>query len=343
MGVKMGHVKMRHIGVAALFASVGVALSGSATSFASVRAQAAPYQVAWAMVLQNSYTQAMLQGAENAAKTENVKITTFDTGFTAQKQFSVIQDIVAQHKYQGILVQPNDSVGIEPAIKQAIKAGIQVVALNVPIGPSATTIEPQLPGLAGSVLTPQVTWGHQLGRMTEDACRGLNPCEVAFIAGEIGTSGDDNMIAGFKAQVSGQKNIDVVAIQGGGGFLIGPSENVAKNLLVAHPKLNVILSTGDQMTHGAQLAVDAEGLSGKIKLIGLGASTYAISAIRAGAWYGSVVTLPLSIGRIAMQVLYKHLVNPKLPPSAVDPAVYTKQNPLITKSDIGTFQAQWSG
>lgn len=339
----MGHAKMKHAGVAALLAGACVALPGGATSFASVRAQTAPYQVAWAMVLQNSYTQAMLQGAENAAKSENVKITTFDTGFTAQKQFSVIQDIVAQHKYQGILVQPNDSVGIEPAIKQAIKAGIQVVTLNVPIGPSSTTIATQLPGLAGSVLTPQVTWGHQLGQMTENACKGLGQCQVAFIAGEIGTSGDDNMIAGFKSQVKGKKNIDVVAIQGGGGFLIGPSENVAKNLLVAHPKLNVILSTGDQMTHGAQLAVQAEGLSGKVKLIGLGASTYAISAIRSGTWYGSVVTLPLSIGRIAMQVLYRHLQNPKLAPSAVDPAVFTKQNPLITKSDIGTFQAQWSG
>ncbi len=339
----MGHAKFRHVSIAALLASVCVALPGGAISLGTATAQAAPHQVAWAMVLQNSYTQAMLQGAESAAKAENVKITTFDTGFTAQKQFSVIQDIVAQHKYQGILVQPNDSVGIEPAIKQAIKAGVQVVTLNVPIGPSATTIQPQLPGLAGSVLTPQVTWGHQLAQMTEDACKGINSCEVAFIAGEIGTSGDDNMIAGFKAQVTGQKNIDVVAIQGGGDFLVGPSENVAKNLLVAHPKLNVILSTGDQMTHGAQLAVQAEGLSGKVKLIGLGASTYAISAIKAGTWYGSVVTLPLSIGRIAMQVLYDHLQNPKLPPSAIDPAVYTKQNPLITKSDIGAFQAQWSG
>ena len=78
---------MKHAGVAALLAGVCVALPGGATLFASVRAQTAPYQVAWAMVLQNSYTQAMLQGAENAAKSENVKITTFDTGFTAQKQF----------------------------------------------------------------------------------------------------------------------------------------------------------------------------------------------------------------------------------------------------------------
>jgi len=338
----MHHVRLR-LCAAALFGSVIVALCGGSASLGSTASQrSGPYRVAWVMVLQNSYTQAMLKGAQAAAKSENVTITPFDTGFSPQKQFSVIQDVISLHKYQGILVQPNDSVGIQPAIKQAIKAGIQVVTLNVPVGPKATTIEPQVPGLAGSVLTPQVTWGHQLAEMTLDACKGINPCEVAFIAGQIGTSGDDNMIAGFKAQMKGHSAVHYL-IQGGGGFLVGPSEAVAKNLLTAHSNINVIVTTGDQMTHGAQLAVQSAGMNGKVKLIGLGASTYAISAIKSGAWYGSVVTLPLDIGRIAMQVLYKHLQNPKAAPQGIDPATYTHRNPLITKSDIGSFKAEWSG
>jgi ribose transport system substrate-binding protein len=338
----MHHVRLR-LCAAAVLGSVCVALCGGSPSLGSTTIHhSGPYQVAWVMVLQNSYTQAMLKGAQAAAKAENVKITPFDTGFSPQKQFSVIQDVISLHKYQGILVQPNDSVGIEPAIKQAIKAGIQVVTLNVPVGPSATTVNPQVPGLAGSVLTPQVTWGHQLGEMTLDACKGINPCEVAFIAGQIGTSGDDNMIAGFKAQMNGSSSVHYI-VQGGGQFLIGPSEDVAKNLLTAHPNINVILSTGDQMTHGAQLAVQSAGMNGKVKLIGLGASTYGINAVKSGAWYGTVVTLPLDIGRIAMQVLDRHLQNPKAAPQGIDPATYTHQNPLITKADLGSFTAQWSG
>jgi ribose transport system substrate-binding protein len=302
------------------------------------------------MVLANSYTEAMLQGAEAAAKGKNVQFVKYDTSFSAQTQYNDIETIVAQHNVQGIMLQPNDQVGIAPAVKAAIKAGIQVVTLNVPVGPSATTFEPQVPGLAASVLTPQVAWGHQLGQMTIDACKGISPCRVAFIAGEIGTSGDDNMIAGFKAELSAYQattaadsNIDVVAIQGGGEFLPGPSESVAKNLLTAHPNLNVILSTGDQMTHGAELAVDSLSMQGKVKLIGLGASDYGIAAVRAGRWYGTVVTLPQSIGRIGLNVLLQHIANPKLAPQGIDPATYTRQNPLITKADIGSFQAQWTG
>jgi ABC-type sugar transport system substrate-binding protein len=338
----MQRVRLRVCAVA-FVASVCVALSGGATSFGGPTVpRSGPSRVAWVMVLQNSYTQAMLKGAQAAAKKENVTITPYDTGFSPQKQFSVVQDLISLHKYQGILIQPNDSVGIEPAVKQAIKAGIQVVTLNVPIGPNATSVRPQLPGLAGSVLTPQVTWGHQLAQMTANACKGINPCNVAFIAGQIGTSGDDNMIAGYKAQMKGQSSIHST-IQGGGGFLVGPAEGVAKNLLAAHPDLNVIVTTGDQMTHGVQLAVQSAGLTGKVKLIGLGASVYGINAVKSGAWYGTVVTLPYDIGRIAMQVLDRHLVNAKAKPEGIDPATYTHQNPLITKSDIGKFSAEWSG
>jgi ribose transport system substrate-binding protein len=339
--------------IAALLLVLGACSSSSSSSSSGAAASSSsskPIKIAWVMVLANSYTQAMLQGAEAAAAGKNVQFVKYDTGFSAQTQYNDIETIVAQHNVQGILVQPNDQVGIVPAVKAAIQAGIPVVTLNVPIGPSATTYEPQVPGLAGSVLTPQVTWGHQLGQMTVNACQGINPCRVAFIAGEIGTSGDDNMIAGFKAQIAAYKaaaaansNIDVVAIQGGGEFLAGPAEGVAKNLLTAHPNLNVILSTGDQMTHGAELAVDALNMQGKVKLIGLGASVYGIAAVRAGRWYGTVVTLPQSIGRIGLQVLLNHITNPKLAPQGIDPAAYTHQNPLITKADIGNFQAQWTG
>ena len=339
----MHQVSLRRLCLVAVLCGSCIALAGGASSLGSTTAhRATPYQVAWVMVLQNSYTQAMLKGAQSAAKSENVKITPFDTGFSPQKQFSVIQDIIALHKYQGILIQPNDSVGIEPAIKQAIKAGIQVVTVNVPIGPSATSVNPQVPGLAGSVLTPQVTWGHQLGQMVTNACKGINPCNVDFIAGQIGTSGDDNMISGFKSQMKGKSSISYV-VQGGGGFLVGPAEGVAKNLLTAHPDTNVIVTTGDQMTHGAQLAVQSAGLNGKVKLIGLGASIYGINAVKSGAWYGTVVTLPLDIGRIGMQVLDKHLANAKAAAQGIDPAVATHQNPLITKSDLGSFKAQWTG
>jgi ribose transport system substrate-binding protein len=340
----------RYALTAALAALTLVAAACGSSSAGTSSGSSGPVKVAWVMVLANSYTQAMLQGAQAAAKGKNVQFVKYDTGFSAQTQYNDIETIVSQHNVQGILLQPNDQVGIAPAVKAAIKAGIQVVTLNVPIGPSATTFEPQIPGLAASVLTPQVTWGHQLGEMTIDACKGISPCRVAFIAGEIGTSGDDNMIAGFKAELASYKsttasdsNVDVVAIQGGGEFLPGPAEGVAKNLLTADPNINVILSTGDQMTHGAELAVDALHMQGKVKLIGLGASDYGIAAVRAGRWYGTVVTLPQSIGRIGLGVLLNHIANPKLGPQGIDPATYTHQNPLITKADIGNFQAQWTG
>jgi ribose transport system substrate-binding protein len=345
--------RLRRVPIVAALAALGLAAAACSSS-PSASTSSSPgskqIKIAWVMVLANSYTQAMLQGAEAAAKGKNVVFIKYDTSFSPQTQYNDIETIASAHNVQGILLQPNDQVGIVPAVKAAIAAGIQVVTLNVPVGPSATTYVPQIPGLAGSVLTPQVTWGHQLGQMTISACQGINPCRVAFIAGEIGTSGDDNMIAGFKAELAafqstsaGHSNVDVVAIQGGGDFLAGPAEGVAKNLLTAHPDLNVILSTGDQMTHGAELAVDALKMQGKVKLIGLGASQYGIAAVRAGRWYGTVVTLPMTIGNLGLGILLNHIANPHLAPQGVDPAAAIHLNPLITQADIGNFQAQWTG
>src|SRR5579862_1965023 len=99
----MQQMRLRHLCAAVIFGGLFVALFGGASSLASPTThRAGPYQVAWVMVLQNDYTQAMLKGAQAAAKSENVKITPFDTGFSPQKQFSVIQDVISLHKYQGI-------------------------------------------------------------------------------------------------------------------------------------------------------------------------------------------------------------------------------------------------
>lgn len=301
------------------------------------------YRVAWVMVLANSYTQGMLTGAQAGAPGCNVQITKFDTGFDAQKQYADIEDIVAQHaSFDGILVQANDAVGIVPAIKDAIAAGLQVVALNVPIGPSGTTIEPQVPGLAGSVLTTQVTWGQQLAQMTQQACQGLSPCKVAYIAGETGSTADDNILNSFKQGITAQSTINLVSVQGGGGFLAGPSEAVAKNILTAHPDINVILSSGDQMTQGAELAAESLGIA-NIKFIGLGASVIGVAAVKSGKWFGTVAILAGDIGGLGMQMLLRHIGNPSLPGEGIDPAVQLHLDPLLTQQNIDDFKAQWAG
>ena len=336
------------LGLVATLAAGGALVARPPAKTLSIQASTKVFKVAWIMVLDNTYTDGMLNGAKKEIKKElskgyKVELTEFNPEFSASAQYSDVLDAIAEHKFNGILLQPNDSTSIIPALQKAIKAKIQVAVLNVPAGPNANTDKPQIAGLAGSVLTPQITWGHQMAQMTVNACKGIDPCKVGYIEGEVGSSGDVADLQGFRSGIKGHSNVDVVSVQGGGAYLAGPAQTVAQTMLVANPGMNVIVTPGDQMTHGAELAVDAAGLKGKVKLIGLGASTYGVAATKAGRWYGTVAILPGTMGQIGLQILVQHMLNPKLRSQGVNPDTDLHQSPLLTKDNIGHFQAQWAG
>jgi ribose transport system substrate-binding protein len=116
-------------------------------------------------------------------------------------------------------------------------------------------------------------------------------------------------------------------------------------MLQAHHDLNVITGSGDQMIRGAELAVDDAGLQKQVKLVGLGGSQIAVAAVKAGRWFGTVITQPLDQGRLSAKVVLDHILNPKLKPQGINPFDYTHRSPLLTKTSLAKshFVAQWSG
>ena len=92
-------------------------------------------RIAFVSALANTYGQAIEKGLRAyLAPCKNVKVVDFDTGFDSQKEFSTIQDVTTQKTFQGIAFLPLDAVGVIPAVKKAIAAGIQVVNFNNPVG-----------------------------------------------------------------------------------------------------------------------------------------------------------------------------------------------------------------
>ena len=90
-------------------------------------------------------------------------------------------------------------------------------------------------------------------------------------------------------------NIKVVAEQEG-KYLANTGRTAMQNMLQAHPDVNVAGSSGDQMTAGMEQAVKSAGLTGKVELIGNGASIPGVAAVRAGRWYATVANLPYTEG-----------------------------------------------
>jgi ribose transport system substrate-binding protein len=302
-------------------------------------------KIAFVSALANTYGQAIEKGFRSyLAPCKNVKVVDFDTGFDSQKEFSTIQDVTTQKSFQGIAFLPLDAVGVIPAVKKAIDAGVQVVNFNNPVGNNYKTSAVNVPGMAGTVLESQYNRGIWLAQMSAEACKGISDCQIGFIGGGA-SSAETSIKAGFLAELKKHPSMHLVAYSLGGQYLPAPSQPIAADFIQAHPSLNVITGSGDQMMRGAALAIDHAGKQKQVKIIGLGASQIAVAAVKAGQWYGTVITQPLDQGRLSAWVLLRHILNPKLAAQGVNPFDYTNRSPLLTQAALksSNFVPQWSG
>src|SRR5215471_7490075 len=167
----------RRVAAASCVVAAAVA-AASALSLTATAGAKKTINIAYFAPLANSYVQGELNGIAGVLKSNpNVKLTKVDTGFDATKQYNSVQDAITQKKYQGFIVLALDSVGLVPAVQQAIKAGIKVVNADTPLGPRQDTVVPQVPGETGTVFDPWTLRGVWGGNLVVQACKGINPCK----------------------------------------------------------------------------------------------------------------------------------------------------------------------
>ena len=124
----------------------------------------------------NSFAQATWAGVKQAAKQAGVTAKFFDPNFNAQTQVSQIQDAITSGQYQAFVIQANDGNAVIPAIEQAVKAHIAVVAEFTPIGSNYASITPPIPGVTFVGESP-VHNGMELGALGVAACKGTQPVQ----------------------------------------------------------------------------------------------------------------------------------------------------------------------
>jgi len=290
----------------------------------------------------NTYSEATYKGLVANAKKNGNDVTYVDGTFDPAKEFAALQTVIASKQYDAIVVIPIDSPGLVPAARQAIKAGITLVSTNFALGSNYKTRLPQVAGQAGVVIAPTFYRGQLLGRSLVQACKGVNPCEVGWIAAFAGLPWDETLLKGAKSIIAKHKSIEIASYQGGGNFLASGGLKVAQDMLQAHPDLDVILTTSDQMTSGAELAVKKAGKTGKVKLIGHGAGCVGTKALKSGRWFAAVPTLPYSEGFFAGQIV-ENVSKGGKKGVGIDPIQRSGSPTILTKKNAGKFKCEWQG
>lgn len=325
----------RTIALAACVAALA-ALTAGTTGAATTASQGKVKAIAFfGFAKANSFANATWAGVQQTAKANGVTATFFDPNFNAQTQVSQIQDAITSGKYQAFVVQANDGNAVVPAVKQAIKAGIAVVAEFTPVGPRYDTAMSQVPGMIFVGEAPTAN-GTSLGKLGIMACTGMSACNVAYLEGFKALPLDNARTAAVKKELATAKNVKLVASVEG-GYTAASGLKAAQDVIQAHPDVSVIIGSS-QAIEGAEQAVKSAKLTGKVKLIGNGGSCQAIAGVRAGRWFATYVIAEKSSGAKAADLAIKAGNGQKVPSS-----FNTEQlvNPMGTKANLGTFKAQY--
>jgi len=305
------------------------------------------YRVAFlASSSQNGYNQAVWAGIQKtAASLGNVEATIFDGQFAADVQLNQLEDAVTSGNFDGIILVPNDTVGIASGLPSAVDKKIPVVTVLFPVGPNLTQLEPQVPGIVATVASPPADGATKQAELVVEYCKSLNPCRVVIMIGQLQYPFDKVRYDAYQKVLGAQKNIKVVAT-GSGNYDRDTSLKAMTDILQANKKIDVLLSNADQQTAGATIALKNAGYDlKKIYVTGGGGTKTAVAATRAGEWKHAYLNFPASMGSAALEQLVNSLSG-KTVTTVIDADTIGGIEPFADKAILDAnpdFTGEWDG
>ena len=289
----------------------------------------------------NAYTQAALTGVKKIAAEHGATVHFFDPNMNSTTQVSQIEDAATSGQYNAMVVYSVDGGAVVAAVREALQNGIKVTADFVPVGPDIDTTATQVKGIVGSVVVPIDLTGTDAGNLIVQACQGVSPCRVAYLPGDNTLPLEIDRTNHVMAVVKQHPNIQVVAtVQS--GYASNTGETAGQNVLTAHPNVNVIASSNDQAIVGVALALKQRNDLGKIKLIGGGGTYQAVAGIKNGTWFGTVNYCPTSEAEAATRMVINAVQGKPVGATAVNSLTICGAPQDLTKSNLGSYQGQWS-
>lgn len=314
---------------------------------APLAAQADDISIAFlAASSQNGFNQAIYAGIEEAAaKYDDVNVEIFDGAFSATTQFSQVEDLVAGGRFDGMIVTPNDTVGIATGLEDAVAQGVSVAATLFPIGPELSNMAPQVKGLTTTVAADPSIGARAQAEAVADYCADIDPCKVVVIVGQLIYPFDNLRNDTYKEVFAQHPNIKVVAT-GEGNYSPATSMVAMQDILQANPEIDAVLGSADQHLMGAEIALTDAGIdTGSIFTIGGGLNQISVDGIRDGIYDATLAQFPHSMGAAALDALVASLKGEEVPTwineySLRDVPTIVDKEWLDANPD---FQGEWQG
>ncbi|HHW02598.1 MAG TPA: sugar ABC transporter substrate-binding protein [Thermoanaerobacterales bacterium] len=221
--------------------------------------------------LVNPTWQAVKKGGEDAAAKLGVELTVLAPlkADNNEEQIRQVEDSITK-KVDAIILVPADTKGIIPAVEKANAAGIPIINVNTKVGGGKTETFVAVENYDAASKVAEAL----AKKMGEKG-------KVIILEGKAGAQSAIDLKNGAVDTFKKYPNINVVASQTA-NWNRAEAMQVTQNLLQAHPDINAIFASNDEMAMGAVEAVNQAGLTGKIMIAGLDANKDAIQAIKEG-------------------------------------------------------------
>src|SRR3984893_716574 len=211
-------------------------------------------------------------GAVDAAKKANVNLQVIDGNNDPTAQVNAVETLT-QQKVDGIIMVAIDVKGIVPALQDAAKSGVKVVAVDAKV---------EDPSVKAFIGVDNAKAGADFGDFVGK-----------YVSEKLGGKAKIGIIGALNSFIQNQRKDNfVTAVQKVPGVTIGNTvdgQNVqeralaaSENLVTSSPDINVIYATGEPALIGAVAALEAQGATKRVKLFGWDLSKQAVKAMDDG-------------------------------------------------------------
>lgn len=270
----------------------------------------------------NPFFVKMKEGAQRAASAQGAKLLTAAGKADGDNagQVTAIENMVSAGA-KAILITPNDSKAIVPAIKKARDQGVMVIALDSPAEPQNAT--------DALFATDNFKAGQLVGQYAK-AAMGGKPAKIAtldlFPGHPVGIARHNGFLAGFGAPgvtpqtVGLAKTADVVCMADSYGDQ-GKGQTAMENCLQKNPDINLVYTINEPAAAGAYKALKAAGKEKNVMIVSIDGGCAGVRDVKSGVIAATSQQYPLKMASLAMDASVNYAKTGKKANGYVDTGV----------------------
>jgi len=257
----------------------------------------------------NPFFVKMKQGASSEASKLGVNLQTFagKQDGDNESQVQAVENLIAKGA-KGLLITPNDSKAIVPALDKARAAGMLVIALDTPTEPAdAADATFATDNFKAGQLIGQ--WAKaKLGDKAADAkiaMLDLNPNQISV---DVGL--DQGFLQGFgvdikdKGKIGDEKDPRIVGHDVTDGAEEG-GRTAMENLLQKNPDINLVYTINEPAAEGAYQALKAAGKDKSVTIVSVDGGCPGVKDVKQGIIGATSQQYPLKMASMGVEAIAK--------------------------------------